>query len=237
MKNLVDIIIPVYDEGKNILSTIETLFEHISFKFKIVICYDYEADNTLTVIKNSKFSDCNNIYFLKNFDRGPHSAVMTGILNSDSDYVIVLPADDDYNAPIIELMINQALKNNLDIVCPSRFINGLSMQGASLIKKILVISANFLLKNFASMPVHDSTNGFRLFSKKIIKNIKIESSFGFTYSIEYLVKGHRYGYKIAEIPAIWKERKFGKSRFKIFKWIFPYLRWFVYAFFTKIKKK
>ena len=39
-------------------------------------------------------------------------------------------------------------------------------ENASLIKKILVITANYCLKKFAKLPVHDSTNGFRLFSNR-----------------------------------------------------------------------
>ena len=161
---------------------------------------------------------------------------MTGILNSNADYVIVMPADDDYNSSIIQKMIDISVKEKYDILCPSRFTDGGSMEKTYLVKKILVISANFLLKRLANMPTHDCTNGFRLFSRRVIDNIKIESSFGFTYSIEYLVKAHRFGYKIGEIPAQWKERKYGKSRFQILKWIFPYMRWFVYAFLSNIKK-
>ena len=236
MNKTIDIIIPVFSEGENILSTLNSIFKNVKNNFNIIICYDFDNDNTLSAINNSKFKDLKNIIFVKNQSKGPHSAVMTGIKNSISDLVLVMPADDDYNSKLIDKMIDLSNREELDIVCPSRFIDGISLEGASLVKKILVITANFCLKKFARLPVHDATNGFRLFSKKIINNINIESSFGFTYSIEYLVKAHRYGYKIGEIPAIWKERKFGKSRFKITRWIIPYMRWFLYAFYTSIKK-
>ena len=236
MNKTIDIIIPVFNEGKNILKTLESIFDNVSYNFNVLICYDFDNDDTLKEINNSKFNKLDNIIFVKNKFRGPHSAVMTGIKKTKSDLILVMPADDDYNAKLIDKMINLSNEKKLEIVCPSRFINGISLEGASLTKKILVITANYCLKKFAKLPVHDSTNGFRLFSKKIINNITIESSFGFTYSIEYLVKAHRYGYKIGEIPAIWKERKFGKSRFKIIKWILPYMRWFLYAFYTSLKK-
>ena len=116
MDNKVDIIIPVYNEGKNIISTLSSLFNNISYDFRVTICYDFEADDTLSAIKDSKFQKSKNIFFLKNFSKGPHSAVMTGILNSNSEYVIVLPADDDYNASIIDQMIDKALNEKYDIV-------------------------------------------------------------------------------------------------------------------------
>ena len=237
MSNTVDIVIPVYNEGKNIISTFDSLYKNISHKFNIIICFDFEDDDTLITIENSKYKNFKNIFFKKNKSIGPHSAVMTGILTSNADYVIVIPADDDYNSAIVEKMIDISIKEKYDVFCPSRFTNGGTMEGTFFLKKVLVVTANFLLKHLAKMPVHDCTNGFRLFSRNVIDNIIIESSFGFTYSIEYLVKAHRFGFKIGEIPALWKERKYGKSRFQILKWIFPYLRWFIYAFLSRINIK
>lgn len=234
MKYLLDIIIPVYNEGDNIIPTLESIYTNVSVNFNVLICYDFKNDNTLTSIKKSKFNHDKKIKFIKNNDAGPHAAVMTGIYSSSADFLLVLPADDDYNSKLIDRMTKIAITQHADIICPSRFIAGGSMKGAPLIKKIVVIFANLSLKYLAFMPVSDSTNGFRMFSRKVVKNIKIDSKIGFTYSIEYLVKAHRFRYSIKEIPAIWKERKFGKSRFRFYSWMLPYLRWYFYAFFTLI---
>ena len=55
---------------------------------------------------------------------------------------------------------------------------------------------------------------------------------GFAYSIELLVKAHRLGWRIGEVPAAWLERRAGKSRFQVLKWVPQYLKWFCYAFAT-----
>jgi hypothetical protein len=60
----------------------------------------------------------------------------------------------------------------------------------------------------------------------------IESSAGFTYSIELLAKCHRLGWKIGEVPAKWFERSEGKSRFRVLDWAADYLRWYFYIFGT-----
>jgi len=52
-----------------------------------------------------------------------------------------------------------------------------------------------------------------------IKKIKIESSAGFDFNLELIVKAHKMGYKIGEIPATWRDRTAGKSRFKLLKWL------------------
>tara|TARA_A100001015_G_scaffold273060_1_gene328158 strand:+ start:799 stop:1515 length:717 start_codon:yes stop_codon:yes gene_type:complete len=236
MSNYLEIIIPVFNEDQTILKSIETIFENLDLSFMITICYDFDEDTTLKAINNSSFKDSDKIRFVKNIKSGPHSAVMTGIYNSKANHVLVMPADDEHNAIIIKNMYKLAIEESYDIVCPSRFMVGGSMVGAPLVKKLLVITANYTLRKFARLPVDDATNGFRLFSRNVIDNINITSKHGFAYSIEYLVKSHRKGFKITQIPSNWRERKSGKSRFKVYSWFFYYLRWYVYALITRLKK-
>jgi hypothetical protein len=97
---------------------------------------------------------------------------------------------------------------------------------------VLVRSAALTLHYVARLPTKDPTSGFRLFSRRVIERIAIESDQGFCYSIELLVKAHRLGWRIGEVPALWFERKHGQSRFRVLKWLPAYLRWYVYAFAT-----
>jgi hypothetical protein len=65
-----------------------------------------------------------------------------------------------------------------------------------------------------------------------LDEIEIESERGFCYSVELLVKCHRLGWRIGEVPAQWFERTRGASRFQVIKWLPDYLRWYIYAFAT-----
>ena len=67
--------------------------------------------------------------------------------------------------------------------------------------------------------------------------IPLESTEGFTYSIELLVKCHRLGWRIGEVPVEWHERKTGQSRFKVIGWLPSYFRWFKYAFETTYRQR
>lgn len=106
------------------------------------------------------------------------------------------------------------------------------MVGCPLLKAILVRLGSGVLHYIARVPAHDVSNGFRLFSRRVINEIPVESTQGFTYSIELLVKAHRLGWRIAEVPARWMERTRGQSRFKVLSWLPAYLRWVRYAFLT-----
>ena len=224
-KNKLDIVIPVFNEV-HISKLFSLLQKDVSSKFRVLLCYDDESDKTLTAFNKESFNF--NICKIKNKYTGPHGAILSGFEECNAEAVIVYPADDFINTKILDLMYEKFLMGN-DVVVPSRFIKGGAMRNCPLIKSILVRLASFSLFYLSSISVKDISNGFRLFSLNYLKMVKIESTKGFTFSIELLVKANRLGLSIAEVPSYWEERKFGKSRFKISEWIFDYIRWYFYG--------
>lgn len=236
LKKKLDIVIPVYNESDLIIDTINSINNNLKYDFNILICYDLDNDSTLGAINSNIKINKSNIFYIKNKLLGAHGAVMTGIKNSKSEYILVMPADDDYNAKNFNIMIDYMVKENIEVLCPDRFITPNSIINGPFLKFLLVRIINFSLYYLTDIPTKDSTNGFRFFSRKVIENIKIESNAGFTYSIEYLVKSIKNGYKVGVFPAKWKERNKGQSRFRIFKWSLNYLYWYFYAFKIKLFK-
>ena len=227
-----DVIIPVYNEGANIRRTLQSIARAVKTPLRVLICYDHEDDDTLPAIRNNgEALGALEIKFVRNRGHGAHGAVLTGFAISDAPLAVVFPADDDYNAGILDMMVKEA-ERGCDIVCASRFMPGGSMVGCPWLKALLVHAANFTLYHFANVPTHDASNGFRMFSRRTMDQIEIESTRGFCYSIELLVKCHRLDWRVGEVPARWFERAGGKSRFRVIKWLPAYMRWYAYAFAT-----
>lgn len=225
----IDVVIPVYNEGENILFLLKAFDRDVSSPIRILICYDHDNDTTLLALKTyqSRFE----IVLVKNEGRFAHGAVTTGFKYSCAPAVISYMADDDYNAKLIDKMADLFWQGN-DIVCASRFIPGGSMQGCRWQKAFLVRVVAFTLHHLARLPIHDPTNAFRLISRRLLEQVDVESTKGFTYSIELLAKCHRLGLKMTELPAQWFERSQGTSRFRVFQWAPAYLHWYFYIFAT-----
>jgi len=228
-----DLIIPVFNEGKKIIKLIEYITLSSKFLKNIYICYDYNEDSSIFEIKKSKFVNKKNIILLKNNNLGPCEAIKTGFKNSKSKAVIIYPADDFYNGLLLDEMYKLSL-NGYDVVCPSRFIKGGTIKNCPLIKYLILKIVAITLFYFTNLNIKDPTNGFRLFSKNLLKKINVDSTQGFAYSLEILIKAKRLKLNIAEIPSTWIERKSGKSNFKLLKWSGAYLKWYFLAFFSFI---
>jgi glycosyltransferase involved in cell wall biosynthesis len=226
-----DIVIPVYNEGSNILGVLRALDASVATPARVLICYDRDDDDTLSTIQEHRPHGRLPVVFIRNQGKGAHGAVMTGLRAGTAPFALMYPGDDDYNAGILDSMVAKAHEGN-DIVCASRFMRGGSMIGCPWLKAFLVRASAAILFHFAEVATHDPTNGFRLFSRRVVEQIKVESSEGFTYSLELLVKAQRLRWGIAEVPAQWFERRSGRSRFHVLRWIPAYLRWVLYAFGT-----
>ena len=228
---MIDLVIPVYNDGANLLTLIKELKKHVKYKVTLFICYDKDDDDLFNYLDEIKKI---NIEFklIKNISSGPCEAVKTGIYSGKSNCIIVYPADDFINVKLINQMLE---KNNegFDVVVCSRFMKGGSMKGCPIIKSIIVRFVSLSLFLLSSIPVRDASNGLRMFSRKLVRNVTIESKIGFAYSLELLVKAKKKNFKICEIPAQWEERTVGSSKFKILKWSRQYLKWYFYGLYKQ----
>ena len=146
-----DIVIPVYNEGRNILASAAALAPNVKTPARVLICYDTPDDDTLPVVNNPEAYPGLAIEFVRNCGQGAHSAVITGFARSSAPFILVYPADDDYNAGMLDAMVELA-REGCDIVCASRFMPGGEMVGWPWLKAVLVRSANFTLASFRRRP-------------------------------------------------------------------------------------
>lgn len=225
-----DIVMPVFNEGEGIIRVLASLERQVRTTYRVLVCYDFDGDTTLEALRGHEHTE-GRVVLVRNKGRGAFAAVVSGFRASSAPAVVVLPADDDYNAGRLDEMYAQ-FRAGKEIVVASRFIPGGRMVGCPWLKSALVRSSAFFLFHAARLPTRDPSNGLRLFSRRVLERIPLESSVGFTYSIELLVKCHRLRWPIGEVAAEWHERRQGQSRFKVLRWLPGYLRWFLYAFAT-----
>ena len=82
-KNELDIVIPVFNENETIVKTIENISSSVKYNYRILICYDYEEDPTLKIIKEN-FPKNPKIIVVKKFSKGVNNALISGFKNSES---------------------------------------------------------------------------------------------------------------------------------------------------------
>jgi glycosyltransferase involved in cell wall biosynthesis len=237
-KITVSIVIPVYNEGENIVRTLRSIEENVKrvsrsdAVFSVDIIYDFHEDNTIPVIRQLASEYSLPLRLIHNPKGGVASAIKTGLGEAKGGYILVTMADmsDDYS--ILPALAALA-KEDYDIIAPSRYMKGGGIFGGPFVKRILSRLAGLSLHWFAGIPTHDATNSYKMYKKQALSTIAIESTGGFEISLELTAKIFAFGGKIVELPCKWWDRTKGKSKFKLFKWLPHYLKWYFFALFRR----
>lgn len=223
-----DIVIPVYNEAEGIVVTLREIGEKLHMNHRVHIVYDTEDDTTLPAARQWQQSHPN-VRLLKNcHGSGALNAIRTGLEGVDEGVVLVMMADLSDDLAAVDPMFAR-INEGCDIVCGSRYMPGGRQIGGPLLKRTLSRLAGVSLYYLTGLPTHDATNSFKMYTKRLLNDLTIESRGGFELGIELVVKAHVAGYAIAEVPSVWRDRATGKSRFRLWKWLPGYLGWYWYA--------
>lgn len=231
MKKLsLSIVIPVYNEKENILQTLKEIKKHVNVPHEILIVYDFNEDSTLSVLKKTLKTNKNLVIIKNTIAPGPSGAIRTGFKNAKYPLVLVTMADlcDDLSQ-VKELL--ELVPKHADIACPSRYCPGGEQQLKPSLKVRAPRTAGFLLKVLTGIPTYDPTNSYKLYSKKILDKLTLQSTISFSVTLEIIVKAYAHGFRIIEIPTVWRDRQHGKTNFKLGRSLVAYFPWFCYAVF------
>jgi len=225
------VVVPVYNEAENIGPFCAAALAHLPAAFELLVCYDFDGDTTLPALAalpaDQKPAD---VRLVRNdLGRGVRYAIDAGMRAARAPVVVVAMADLSDDFPKVEEMVRRA-EAGADVVCASRYMRGGQQLGGPRLKGLLSRTAGLTLHWFAGLPTHDPTNSFKAYRKDFLDRTPIESTDGFTLSLELTVKAHFNGGRVEEVPATWHDRVAGRSRFQLRKWLPLYLRWYRAAF-------
>jgi dolichol-phosphate mannosyltransferase len=229
------VVIPVYNEGANFKALWGEIASSIQTPFTAVVVYDFDADNTVPVVKEVIAAGESRLKLLRNaYGRGVTGAIKTGLESVESGPILVTMADLSDEMSQVDPMYQLYLQG-YDLICGSRYMRGGKLIGGPFFKQLLSRMSGLTLHYFRGVSTHDATNSFKLYDAQMVRDLRVESVAGFELGLELTVKAFLNGYRIAEIPSVWRDRTEGTSRFRVLHWMPHYLKWYFYAFRPKIK--
>lgn len=225
---LLSIVVPVYQEADNIVPFLRDLETAVVESHETLLVYDFPADSTLPAVAAMQ-PPCPNVRLIHNtLGKGVLNALKAGFQASRGDVILVMMADRSDDPRDVRAMA-RLVREGVDVVAGSRYIRGGRQEGGPLLKRTLSRLAGVSLHYLAGLPIRDATNNFRAYSRRVIETIPVEGTAGFALALELTLKAHWRGWKVAEVPTLWRDRTAGASRFRLFAWLPHYLRWYLRA--------
>lgn len=207
MKDSVSIIIPAYNEEKDIKKTIALVSKAVSdviSDFEIVIVNDGSIDNTAKIIKETARLNkrVKIVTHLKN--RGFGEAQRSGIESASKDYITGFPADSDQTIKILQDLIKR--RKEADLV--SSYMT--NYYDRPLRRRLISRLYTAIINNVFGLDLK-YYNGYFISKTSLLKKIKIKSS-GFSFFAEVKIKLIKKGYTFIEIPYQHIPRSHGASK-------------------------
>jgi dolichol-phosphate mannosyltransferase len=192
---------------------------------EVLVVHDFDEDTTVPVVKRLQ-AEMPELRLLRNtLGRGVLNAMKSGLRAARAQYVVVTMGDGSDDSNDIDAMYALAT-GGADVVAGSRYMRGGRQLGGPLLKRTMSRTAGLSLHWLGGVPVHDATSNFRLYSKRLLNQVTIESTGGFELGIELTVKAHLLGMRVAEVPTTWRDRTAGTSRFQLWQWLPRYMKWY-----------
>jgi dolichol-phosphate mannosyltransferase len=230
------IILPVYNEGEAVEPVLRGLMAGVRARYELVVVYDFDGDTTVPVIARLA-SEIPGLRGLRNdLGRGVLNAMKAGITATSAPFVLISMADGSDEPRIVDSMLGLAV-DGADVVSASRYMRGGRQIGGPPLKRLMSRTAGLTLHWFAGIATHDPTNNFKLYSRRFLDSVTIESSAGFELALELTVKATIARRRIAEVPTTWRDRTAGQSNFKLRKWLPHYLHWYRVAFAARLRRR
>lgn len=188
------VVVPAYNEEKNIGRVVRGLFER--GHQNVVVVDDGSSDHTVLEAKTAGA-----LVLLHEINRGQGAALQTGdeyVLTRGADVVVHFDADGQFNPSDIDGAVALLRAENFDIVLGSRFLDGRSQIPWFKAKIIFPISRwiNFV---FTGVKLTDVHNGFRVLNRSALEKINITHN-GMAHNSEIVAQIKKFNLKFKEYP-------------------------------------
>jgi len=205
MKPFLSVVISALNEEKTVTSVITRVlevFDKHKINGEIVFLNNHSTDKTGELADKIARKD-KRVNVIQRYDRPNKdlgSSLKEGFANAKGEFVIILDCDLSHDPEEIPNLLKH--KDEADIIIGSRFVKG-GKADMAFKRTIISRTYNTVAKLLIGLNVNDITTGFKLYRKKMLDELQLESN-GFGLHVEIPIKAHLKGYTAMEVPIYYK---------------------------------
>ena len=208
--------IPTYNEKENIADIIQKVLS-LRSDFNILIIDDNSPDGTADIVKKLIQANPNKIFLEERKDKlGLGTAYIHAFkwaLKNNYDYIFEMDADFSHNPEDLERLYD-ACKKGADFSVGSRYLTGVNVVNWPMSRVLLSYLASKYVRIITGLPIHDTTAGFKCFTKKVLQKINLDKIqfVGYAFQIEMKFKAWKHGFNLKEVDIVFTDRTKGESK-------------------------
>lgn len=208
MVQKLSVVVPAYNEEERLGATLDRMIEYLATQpraWELVVVDDGSRDRTRDLVTQAANAHPAVRLIANERNRGKGYTVRRGMLAATGDAVLF--SDADLSSPIEEVeKLLPLLEAGHDVVIGSRDIIGSKIEVPQpLHRRVMGYSFMVLRDWIAVSGFRDTQCGFKLFRQKAAQEVFSRSRVdGFCFDVEILAIAKTMGYRMCEIPVVWR---------------------------------
>lgn len=210
------VIIPTYNENENISNILDVIFG-LDQNYHVLVVDDNSPDGTADIVRKLQQIYPGQLFLeVRQGKQGLGTAYIHGFkwaIEHGYQYIFEMDADFSHNPTDLERLY-QCCKTKADVVVGSRYVKGGKTVNWTWDRNVLSKGGALYTRILTWMPVKDPTAGFVCYKKEVLESINFDeiNFVGYAFQIEMKFAAWKLGFKIAEVPITFVDRKFGTSK-------------------------
>jgi dolichol-phosphate mannosyltransferase len=212
------LILPTYNEAVNVAPFVRAVLPELaeaSAEHRILIVDDNSPDGTGR-IADRLANELDAVEVLHRPEKqGLGVAYLAGFekaLAAGADLILEMDSDFSHSPADVPRLIDTAA--DADVVLGSRYVPGGGVSDWGLVRRVLSRGGSWYARLVLSVNVHDLTGGFKCFRREVLEALDLGSihAEGYGFQIELTYRAIRSGFRVKEIPIVFRERQAGISK-------------------------
>jgi dolichol-phosphate mannosyltransferase len=212
------LVLPTYNEAENIERIVRAALPQLASAvddFHVLIVDDGSPDGTGEIADRlaSEFDTVSVLH--RSAKEGLGRAYLAGFshaLDAGASHVMEMDADFSHDPADLPRLLRAAA--DADLVVGSRYVPGGGVTDWGLLRRMLSRGGSLYARVVLRVPVRDLTGGFKCFRRETLEGIDYADTHadGYGFQIELTYRALRAGFRVVEIPIVFRDRKEGTSK-------------------------
>ena len=205
-------VLPTYNEAGNLERIVRAVLKH---DVQVLVVDDNSPDGT-GAIADRLAAELDSVHVLHRPRKGglgrAYVAGFEHALSAGADLVIEMDADFSHDPADLPALI--AAAGDADLVLGSRYVAGGGIVDWGALRRVVSRAGSFYARAVLGVPVRDLTGGFKCFRREVLETIApadLDAN-GYAFQIELTYRAIRAGFRVVELPIVFRDRAVGRSK-------------------------
>lgn len=212
------LILPTYNEAENIEKIVAAALPQLAstgLEHRILVVDDGSPDGTGEIADRLAVAHAEVEVLHRTSKDGIGPAYIAGFgraLEAGADLVMEMDSDFSHDPADIPRLV--AAAEDADLVLGSRYVEGGGVTDWGLGRRLISRGGSLYARVLLGVPVHDLTGGFKCFRRSVLEGLDLSAlgTDGYGFQIEVTYRALRAGFRVKEIPIVFRDRRVGASK-------------------------